>query len=348
MRILMIGHYPPHSGGVANHLDSLVRELRKRHEVHVLTYGPVEPREFEREFVHQVKVPPIYGLRGTSFAFLGSRKIVRLHRELGFDLIHAHFVGTTSFAGVLAKEKTDLPLVVTAHGSDMEHTAKLTLGRFYVKKTLAKADAVIAVSHWLARKALALGAGRVSVIPNGVRELEGAGEPENGRRYITFIGALREYKSPGTFIELARALPEREFLVVGDGPLRRSLEGSAPENVRFLGYRRDVGKILSESVLLVLPSRREGFGLVVIEANSLGVPAVGRRVSAVPELIRAGKNGLTFETFDELVEAVRILTEPKKNRKAGAVAKSVAELYSWEAVAAAVEGVYSSVVGQRF
>ncbi|KUH33701.1 glycosyl transferase [Thermococcus celericrescens] len=344
MRILMVGHYPPHAGGVANHLEGLVRELRKRHEVHVLTYGPVEPREFEREFVHQVKVPQVYGLRGTSFAFLGSRKIVRLHRELGFDLIHAHFVGTTSFAGVLAKEKTGLPLVVTAHGSDLEHTAKLAFGRFYVKKTLAEADAVIAVSHWLARKALALGAGRVSVIPNGVRELEGAGEPENGRRYITFIGALRKYKSPGTFIELARAFPEREFLVVGDGPLRGSLEASAPGNVRFLGYRGDVGKILSESVLLVLPSRREGFGLVVIEANSLGVPAVGRRVSAVPELIRAGKNGLTFGTFDELVEAVGELLEPKVNRKAGSTGRHVSKLYSWGKVAGEVERVYESAL----
>lgn len=159
MRILMVGHYPPHGGGgVANHLDNLVRELRKRHEVHVLTYGPVRPRDFEREFVHTVRVPPVYGLRGTGFAFLGSKRIAELHRRFNFDLIHAHFVGTTSFAGVLAKGKTGLPpLVVTAHGSDLEHTAELTLGRFYVKKSLLEADAVIAVSHWLARKALSLG-----------------------------------------------------------------------------------------------------------------------------------------------------------------------------------------------
>ncbi|WP_342666395.1 hypothetical protein [Palaeococcus ferrophilus] len=58
MRILMVGHYPPHGGGVANHLDSVVALLRKRHEVHVLTYGPVKVRDFERDFVHQVRVPP--------------------------------------------------------------------------------------------------------------------------------------------------------------------------------------------------------------------------------------------------------------------------------------------------
>jgi len=343
MRILMVGHYPPHGGGVANHLDNLVRELRKHHEVHVLTYGPIRPREFERELVHQVRVPPVYGLRGTSFAFLGSKEIVKLNREFDFDIIHAHFVGTTSFAGVIAKEKTGLPLVVTAHGSDLEHTAKLTLGRFYVKKSLSEADTVIAVSHWLVKKALSLGAGSVRVIPNGVRKLEGV---FTGKRdAVTFIGALRDYKSPETFIELARHFPERKFLVAGDGPLRRKLEEKAPPNVRFLGYREDVGEVLSRSALLVLPSRREGFGLVIIEANSLGVPAVGRRVSAIPELIREGKNGLTFESFEELVKAVERLLEPKRNRKAGKRGREIASGYSWERVAEEVGEVYRSILG---
>ena len=342
MRILMVGHYPPHGGGVARHLDNLVRELRREHEVHVLTYGPVKPRDFERNLVHQVRVPPVYGLRGTSFAFLGARKIVRLHRRFRFDIIHAHFVGTTSFAGVLAKERLNLPLVVTAHGSDLEHTAELTLGGLYVRKSLKRADGVIAVSHYLARLAQRLGAKNVRVIPNGVEGLE---EIPAERRHITFIGALRDYKSPETFIELARQFPHEEFLVVGDGPLRRKLEENAPGNVRFLGYRRDVNRILSESRLLVLPSRREGFGLVILEANSLGVPAVGRRVSAIPELIREGKNGLTFESFDELVKAVKRLLEPKANRKAGTIGRRVARFYSWEKVAMEVEALYESLAG---
>lgn len=342
MRILMVGHYPPHGGGVARHLDNLVRELRKRHEVHVLTYGPVKPREFEREFVHQVKVPPVYGLRGTSFAFLGSKKIAELHGQYSFDLVHAHFIGTTSFAGVLAKEKVGLPLVVTAHGSDLTHTATLALGRFYVRETLRKADAVIAVSHFLSKKALQLGAHNVRVIPNGLKEPEGT--PVR-RRYVTFIGALRKYKAPETFVELAGHFPLLEFLLVGEGPLRKKLEGKAPPNVHFLGYRSDVGRILSESFLLVLPSRREGFGLVILEANSLGVPAIGRRIGGIPELIREGKNGLTFEDFDELLQAVKVLLEKKLNRKTGAIGRKVAKLYTWKNVAREVEGVYRSVVG---
>ena len=342
MRILMVGHYPPHRGGVAQHLESLVRELRKRHEVHVLTYGPVKPREFERGYVHQVKVPPVYGLRGTSLALLGAGKILRLQREFDFDLIHAHFAGTTSFSAVLAKERIGLPLVVTVHGSDLEHTSTLTLGRFYVSRSLREADRVIAVSRWLAKQALALGARKVAVIPNGVRQLEGEG---GNREYITFIGALRDYKDPWSFIRLAEHFPTREFLVVGDGPLRKRLEEKAPPNVRFLGYRDDIGKVLSKTLFLVLPSKREGFGLVILEANSLGVPVVGRRVSAIPELIREGKNGFTFESFDELLEAAKRLFEPKINRKTGRVGLKLSQRYSWESVAERVEVVYKELLG---
>ncbi len=342
MRILMVGHYPPHRGGVAQHMDNLVKELRKRHEVHVLTYGPVKPRGFEKDYVHQVSVPPVYGLRGTSFALLGAGKILRLQREFDFDLIHAHFAGTTSFSAVLAKERIDIPLVVTVHGSDLEHTSTLTLGRFYVSRSLREADRVIAVSRWLAKQALALGARKVVVIPNGVRPLEG----ENGKReYITFIGALRDYKDPWTFIRLAEHFPAMQFLVVGDGPLRKRLEEKAPPNVKFLGYRGDIGRILSKTLFLVLPSKREGFGLVVIEANSLRVPVVGRRVSAIPELISDGKNGFTFESFDELLEAAKRLLEPRANRKAGKVGLKFSRGYSWESVAERVEGVYKELLG---
>ena len=344
MRILMVGHYPPHGGGVATHLDNLVKELRARHEVHVLTYGPVKVRKWEEGLVHQVNVPPIYGLRGTVFALLGARKIVELDSLYDFDLVHAHFVGTTSYAAALAKPRIRKPLVITAHGSDLQHTATLTLGRVYVVKSLKAADRVITVSHELAKTAARFGVGSVRVIPNGIKHMESGGG--RGRRgCVTFIGALREYKSPETFIELARHFPDREFLIVGDGPLRKGLERTAPDNVRFLGYRNDVGEVLSRTLLLVLPSRREGFGLVVLEANSFGVPVVGRAVGGVPELIRDGKNGLLFQTFDELLNAVSALLEPKTNRKMGSIGKDVVRAYRWERMASMIEGIYRELVG---
>lgn len=337
MKILMIGHYPPHGGGIANHLDSLVGELRKKHEVHVLTYGPINPRPFERELVHQVVIPNVFGIRGTSFSLLAAKKIVELHERFKFDIFHAHFVGTTSYAGVLAGKKTGVPLVVTAHGSDLDFMSKLPLGRYFVKKSLMEASVVVAVSHYLAKKALSLGAGNVCVVPNGIKALH----PYPLRQeYITFIGALREYKNPGLIIELARAFPGERFLIAGDGPLRKILEASAPSNVRFLGYRRDIDRILSQSKVLILPSRREGFGLVVLEANSLGVPAVGSTAGGIPELIRDGKNGFLFESFEELVEILKTLLDMKRIRKSGHIGRRISAKYTWQEIAGRIEEIY--------
>ncbi|AIF69559.1 hypothetical protein PAP_05795 [Palaeococcus pacificus DY20341] len=338
----MIGHYPPHGGGIANHLNSLVRELREKHEVHILTYGPIKPRDFEKEFVHQVKVPNVFGIRGISFALLASKKIVELDREFNFDVFHAHYIGTTSYAGVLAKEKTGKPLIITAHGSDLDFMSKLPLGKFFVKKSLITADEIITVSHYLAKKALSLGAKRVKVIPNGVKEMKVA---KSKSEYITFIGALRKYKSPKTMLRLAEAFPHERFVIVGDGPLRRSLEKEAPKNVRFLGYRSDIEVILSKTKLLILPSLREGFGLVILEANSLGVPVIGRKVGGIPELIREGKNGATFEDFEELVKKVEeFLKSAKQRRKLGAVGEDVSKIYTWKKAAEEVEKAYNSIL----
>lgn len=342
MKILMVGHYPPHGGGIANHLDSLVRELRRRHEVHILTYGPVKPRDFEKELVHQVIIPNIFGIRGISFALLASRRIVELDREFDFDLIHAHYVGTTSYAGVLAKRKTGKPLIITAHGSDLDFMSRLPLGRYFVKKSLAEADGVISVSHYLAARAISLGARKVKVIPNGIKPLKDFG---GKRECITFIGALKRYKKPETMIMLAREFPDERFCIVGEGDMRRELERKAPKNVEFLGYRSDVGSILSRSKLLILPSLREGFGLVILEANSLEVPAIGRRVGAIPELIREGKNGETFKSFDELRKKVNHLLESvKERRKEGVLGREVSKKYAWRKAALEVENVYRAIL----
>ncbi|NJE07945.1 glycosyltransferase family 4 protein [Thermococcus sp. M39] len=337
MRILMVGHYPPHTGGIANHLDNLVRELRKRHEVHILTYGPVTPREFEKEFVHQVKPPNFFGIRGISFTLLASKKIEDLCREYRFDLIHAHFIGTTSYAGILAKKRVRIPVVVTAHGSDLDFMSKLPLGTYYVKKSLSEADRVIAVSHYLAKKALSLGARSVHVVPNGVREFK---LRKHKREFITFIGALRHYKSPETVLKLAEVFPDEKFLIVGDGPLRNILEEKAPPNVQFLGYRGDIENILSKTKILILPSKREGFGLVIIEANALGVPVIGRKVGGIPELIVEGKNGVTFKNFEELIEKFQEMLNLKKQRKMGTIGKRLSKKYTWKEIARKIEEIY--------
>ncbi|RLF89469.1 glycosyltransferase family 4 protein [Thermococci archaeon] len=327
MKILMVGHYPPHRGGVARHVKELVECLRTRHEVHVLTYGTVKVRE---EGVYSIKVPNIFGLRGISFVLLASKVIRRLHEKNNYDVIHAHYVGTTSYSAILSGVR---PVVITAHGSDLEFMSKLPLGRYFVKESLIKADKVITVSHYLAKKALSLGAREVKVIPNWTT-LSGRSE----RKAIVFLGRIARYKGIYDFIRLAEHFPEEEFLVAGEGPRIK-----APGNVKFLGYVR-AEEVLSKAKVLVLPSRREGFGLVILEANSFGVPVLGRDIGGIRELIRHGKNGYLFNTLEEAVEFLNRLLEGKEGAKRGAIGKRISTLYSLEKACREVEKVYGEVV----
>ncbi|MFA4640686.1 glycosyltransferase family 4 protein [Pyrococcus kukulkanii] len=327
MRILMVGHYPPHKGGVARHVKELVGCLRKRHEVHVLTYGTVK---VEEEGVYSVKVPNIFGLRGVSFVLLASKVIRRLHEKNAYDVIHAHYVGTTSYSSILSGVR---PVVITAHGSDLEFMSKLPLGRYFVKESLIKADKVIAVSHYLAKKALALGAREVKVIPNWTA-LSGRSE----RKAIVFLGRIAKYKGVDDFIKLAEHFPNEEFIIAGEGPRIK-----APENVRFLGYVR-AEEVLSRAKILVLPSRREGFGLVILEANSFGVPVLGRAIGGIRELIRHGKNGYLFSTLEEAIEFLSHLLEGKEGVKRGTIGKRISTFYSLERACREIEKVYEEVV----
>jgi glycosyltransferase involved in cell wall biosynthesis len=115
-----------------------------------------------------------------------------------------------------------------------------------------------------------------------------------GRRAITFIGRLQPQKSVDWLIATAPQwlgkLPDCELLLVGDGPLRPSLEVAAKtagvaDRVHFAGWRPDVPEILAASSLLVLPSQWEGMPNVVLEAMANRLPVVASDVEGVRELL---------------------------------------------------------------
>ncbi len=141
------------------------------------------------------------------------------------------------------------------------------------------------------------------VIPNGI-ELEKypARQPADlrafgiaaGRRVVVFVGRLEPQKGVRWLIETAplwlARLPDCDLLLVGEGPLRASLETAAraagiAERVHFAGWRADVPEILAASDLLVLPSAWEGMPNVVLEAMASRLPVVASDVEGVRELL---------------------------------------------------------------
>lgn len=139
-------------------------------------------------------------------------------------------------------------------------------------------------------------------------------------REIGFVGRLANEKSPLVVCDIARVL-DRPVHIFGDGPLRSQIDEIAAEDprIRVHGWLPSA-EAMQKIDLLVVPSRREGFGNVILEAGASGVIPVARRVGGVPEILERDELARTYclvpEEADasEFAAAVRRLLDDSRLR----------------------------------
>lgn len=157
-----------------------------------------------------------------------------------------------------------------------------------------------------------LPADRIMVKPNFVLSDPGPGRPGG---YALFVGRLSPEKGIATLIDAWRKLGPRIALkVVGDGPLRASVEAAAGEieGIEYLGWQPGDGvmDLMGRAEFLVLPSLwYEGQSLVAIEALARGVPVIASDIGALAEVVRHEETGLRFRPgdADDLADKVESL-----------------------------------------
>ncbi len=134
--------------------------------------------------------------------------------------------------------------------------------------------------------------------------------------HIVYAGRLAAEKGVVTLLRAMRQLPDVPMRVIGDGPLRGELEAFAREhrlaNVTFLGFLEGeaYGEQLGGARALVIPSEwYEPCGLVIWEAQTMGVAPIGSRIGGIPESIEDGETGLLFEAGnpDDLAAKIRAM-----------------------------------------
>ncbi len=196
----------------------------------------------------------------------------------------------------------------------------------------------------------------IYTIPNG-NDFEKIQEIKSSRRRsdIIFAGRLLKHKNVDLLIKSIQLIKEKKLkikcLIIGDGPEKKNLEAlnqklNLKKNIKFLGFLENhdiVYALMKSSKVFLLPSTREGFGVVVIEANACGIPVIviDHKDNAARDLIEVGKNGFVYQ-LDENEIAKKIIRLLKKHpdKKMKQTCKDSAREYDWDRIVSDVEEVY--------
>ncbi len=179
---------------------------------------------------------------------------------------------------------------------------------------------------------------------------------------IGFIGRIHPEKGIEYFIragkEVVKVVPEVRFLIVGDTALGKEQyqrrmrdlceELDLADKVLFLGYRKEVAKVMAALDILVLSSLREPFGLVSLEAMAMKKPVVATNTGGSPEVIIDGKTGLLVPPRDSgaLFSAIiKLLKDKELARRMGAIGrKRVMNFFSPESTISSVQEMYNRIL----
>jgi glycosyltransferase involved in cell wall biosynthesis len=351
-------------GGIQRRLVELLPLLRAEVDVRVLCYGSLGDLADE---VREIGIPVELVRRGGKWSPRTIGRYARYFRERGADVVHAHsFTGNTM--GMVAAAAAGVPVRIrhlhTMIPWGREGRARTWLRILVDRWAAGRADLTLAVSA-AARRIYLEGSrqpqsacrvlfdgvdlGRFS----GCREL---GRPvrrewglQPGDLLVGTVGRLAEGKGHAEFLETARILagqlPRARFAIVGEGPLRGSLEERAKaaglgEVVRFAGFRGDVPAVLGAFDLFLFPGRADDEGRVpdglpgvVIEANAAGLPVVAFGLPMMREIIPEDSVGSVVPCGDVagmVRESLRYLTDPELAARTGAAAARNAERFSVE------------------
>jgi len=197
----------------------------------------------------------------------------------------------------------------------------------------------------------------IQVIPGGIdgsRLRRGGADPSID---LMYVGRLAEIKRLDLLLEVvacvARRLPGITAAIVGDGPLRQTLERQARDlgigsHITFFGFAPDVGECLRQARIFVLTSRSEGLALSLMEAMTCGLPAVVADVGDLCDLVEDGVNGyLVTERSAEAFASriVDLLTDSAKYAAFSFAARRSAQRYEtaaavkqWDKLLGALSG----------
>jgi glycosyltransferase involved in cell wall biosynthesis len=372
LRIAMVSQYLPRTGGIERVVDQLSRGLAARgHDVHVVTATPggdgAPASSAPGVTVHRVDGPP--GIKGTA----QMRRLRDAVVSIRPDVVHGHFAKNEGLVSNAAARRLGVPSVVTVHGSDVMRTfggqAATAWSRFWVSRALRGATSVTAVSRSLADMARTLAPVDARVIHNGVTVPDPCPTAKEQAEARSRLARALDVDDDALLVFTARRLVEKNGVdlllegalgagrrvvvgVAGTGPeLERLRPLAGKTGSRLLGYVTDddMEAFTLGCDVYAVPSRFEGFGLVVLEAMARGRPVLATRVGGIPEIVRSGTDGLLVEPGAvHIAEGLaRLASGDGERARLGRAGLERARTFTWERMVRGYEAVYGDVAGGR-
>ena len=365
MRILSLTYeYPPIGGGGGRVAAALNEELASSGDrVEVLTSrmrGFARHERIGRVMVHRsacLRRDAHYttALELSTTLLPAWREGCRLIEAFQPNVLHTHFVLPSGVIAWRLARRYQVPYVITAHGSDIpgynpDRFALLhRLLQPFWRQIVANASLLVSPSEFLAgliRRQVDL---PIRVIPNGYAPAASLGKAK--RNLVLVVARLFPRKGVQRFIEAIPGMPgDWEYVIAGDGPQLARLKQLAERlqvRVKFVGFvdAHTLRGYYEEARILVFPSIRENFPMVLLEAMDAGCAVITTDAEGCGEVV--GRAGLVVPKDDaQQIRAAlsKLMGDPQLRDELSRKAMARADLFRWPRIG----GLYRDAFGSAF
>jgi len=365
-RLVQRGHEvsilaPSYMGLDDHHIDGV--------SVHRFRYCPAKWERLTHEEGAPTRIRnPFFQLLAVPYVAMGCRAATRLAKEKQFDIVHAHWPFPHEPIGSAAAKVCGAPLVLTSHGAEFAIARRKSWVQPILRRSLLKADALIANSTHTAQQIENLAGRRSLVLPFGSTvNAKPQLVKQNEKPRVLFTGRLIARKGVEYLI---RAVPhvlksfDADFIICGDGACKADLQKltaslGLEKNIFFLGFvsNERLDEEYARCDVWVNPAivddrgDTEGLGVGAIEAYTHHKPVVASDVGGIPDAVVHGHTGYLVPEKDELELAESLLLLLENPATAQWMGKSgfefAQERFDWETITNSLESVYYNLLANK-